>query len=248
MPTDASELPSQPPPFAYPLTNLAARLQLAQRPPVKIVALGSSTTAGEGSIVAYPYRLEALLRAKYAPQDRPHPMIDVLNRGIGGEEAPQEFARLEPDVVAEQPSLVIWQFGTNSVWQSPDSNPPPPSLEETIAAVRRGVARLRQSCQTDIILIDPQYTPAMLTPEKIAATRAMVDAIARLADEVKVNLFRRFALMERWHDVENVPIALLVDPNDGDHLHDSDWATQLLTQLLMDQIANAVARAGELAS
>jgi lysophospholipase L1-like esterase len=246
MPTDASEPLSQPPPFAYPLTNLAARLRLAERPPVKIVTLGSSTTAGEGNIVAYPYRLEALLRAKYAPQSQPHPMIDLLNRGIGGEEAPQEFARLEADVVAEQPSLVIWQVGTNAVWQPPDQHPP--SLAKTIGAVQDGIALLRQACRTDIILMDPQYTPAMLTPEKIAATRAMVDAIAKLADEVKVNLFRRFALMRRWHEVENVPISLLVDPTDSSRLHDSDWATQLLTQLLMDQIADAVARANQLAS
>jgi lysophospholipase L1-like esterase len=246
MPTDASEVPSQPQPFAYPLTNLAARLRLAERPPVKIVALGSSTTAGEGNIVAYPYRLEALLRAKYAPQDRPHPMIDVLNRGIGGEEAPAEFQRLQQDVVIEQPSLVIWQFGTNSVWQPPDQHPP--SLAKTIGAVRGGIALLRQACGADIILMDPQYTPAMLTPEKIAATNAMVDAIARLADELNVNLFRRFASMRRWHEVENVPLALLVDPTDSGQLHDSDWTTQLLTQLLMDQIADAVARANELAS
>lgn len=244
MPTDASDLPALPSPLAYPLTNLAARLRLKARPAVKIVALGSSTTAGEGGIVAYPYRLEALLRARYAPQPQPRPMIDVLNRGVGGEEAPQEFDRLEDDVVAEQPCLVIWQVGTNAVWQSPDSNPPPPSLDETIAAVRRGVARLHQACRTDIILMDPQYTPAMLTPDKIAATRAMVEAIASVAFDLKVNLFRRFAFMQRWHVVENIPIALLVDPTDGNQLHDSDWATQLLTQLLMDQIVDAVARAG----
>jgi hypothetical protein len=28
-------------------------------------------------------------------------MIDVLNRGIGGQEAPEELSRFEPDVIAE---------------------------------------------------------------------------------------------------------------------------------------------------
>src|ERR1700752_4734945 len=153
--TDASKILSLPLAFAFPLPKFAACLK--GKGPVKIVALGSSTTAGEGAIVAYPYRLEALLRARYAPQDHPHPMIDVLNRGIGGEEAPKEFARLEPDVVREQPSLVIWQVGTNSVWQSPDQNPP--NLADTIAAVQNGIKRLKQACQADIILMDPQYVP-----------------------------------------------------------------------------------------
>ena len=44
-------------------------------------------------------------------------MIDVLNRGIGGQEAPSELSRFEPDVLAEAPALVIWQVGTNAVFR-----------------------------------------------------------------------------------------------------------------------------------
>jgi len=43
--------------------------------------------------VPYPYRLQTSLRAKY-----PSRMIDVLNRGIGGQEAPDELARMRDDV------------------------------------------------------------------------------------------------------------------------------------------------------
>lgn len=244
MPTDASQIPAPPAPFKHPLVNLAASLKGTG--PVRIVALGSSTTAGEGSIVAYPYRLEALLRARYAPQDRPHPMIDVLNRGIGGEEAPAEFQRLPKDVVAEHPSLVIWQVGTNSVWQDPAQHPP--SREETINAVRQGITLLRQDCRADIILMDPQYVPAMLKDGKIEATRLMVEAIAATADEMQVNLFRRFELMQRLNKVENISLDLLVDPTDGNQLHDSDWSTQWLAQMLMDQIADAVEKANQAGS
>jgi lysophospholipase L1-like esterase len=111
------QIPVLPAACEYGLPNLAEALRGAG--PVKIVALGSSTTAGEGGIVAYPYRLEALLREKY-----PKVMIDVLNRGIGGEEAPVELARMDRDVIAEKPRAVIWQIGTNSVWQSAEQNPP----------------------------------------------------------------------------------------------------------------------------
>ena len=44
-------------------------------------------------------------------------MIDVLNRGIGGQEAPEELSRFESDVIAEAPALVIWQVGTNAVYR-----------------------------------------------------------------------------------------------------------------------------------
>jgi lysophospholipase L1-like esterase len=159
MSNDPSQIPVQPVAFQYPLPNFAQCLQSLG--PAKVVALGSSTTAGEGGIVAYPSRLEALLRLKY-----PDLMIDVLNRGIGGQEAPAELKRLERDVIVEEPSLVIWQVGTNAVWQPPDQ--PPPSLGETIEAVQQGVERLRKDGRADVILMDLQFVPALLTLPKSA--------------------------------------------------------------------------------
>ena len=41
--------------------------------------------------------------------------ITVLNRGVNGEEAADMLARLDTDVIAEKPDLVLWQVGTNSV-------------------------------------------------------------------------------------------------------------------------------------
>jgi len=77
------------------------------------VAIGSSSTAGEADVLPYPSRLEMLLRDRF--RDR---MIDVLNRGMGGQEAPSELLRFETDVVAEALALVIWQVGTNAVFRN----------------------------------------------------------------------------------------------------------------------------------
>jgi lysophospholipase L1-like esterase len=87
---------------------------------IKIAAIGSSTTAGEGGIVPYPHRLESALRSRCPGRN-----FDVLNRGVGGEEAPDELRRMQTDAIAERPSVVIWQVGTNgkcrtsSRWQRP---------------------------------------------------------------------------------------------------------------------------------
>lgn len=234
MSNDPSQIPVQPVAFQYPLPNFAQCLQSLR--PAKVVALGSSTTAGEGGIVAYPYRLEALLRLKY-----PDLMIDVLHRGIGGQEAPAELARLERDVIAEQPSLVIWQVGTNAVWQPPDQHPP--SLGETIEAVQEGVERLRKDGRADVILMDLQFVPALLTPAKAGATKEMVLALTDLARKMEVNIFRRFELMKGWHEIEEVSFDLMVDPGDPPRLHDSNWSTQRLTGTLKDQIVSGVAMA-----
>jgi hypothetical protein len=92
--------------FKYPLPHLAQAMQ--GKGPVRIVAMGSSSTAGRWDVVPYPHRLELYLRARY--QDRfPDLRIDVLNRGKGGEEAIEELPRFDADILAERPSLVIWE-------------------------------------------------------------------------------------------------------------------------------------------
>lgn len=234
------QIPVQPFPLEYGLPNLARAIRGTEA--VKIVALGSSTMEGEGGIVAFPYRLEAALRQEYWNRhcQKKKRMIDVIDRGIGGEEAPSEFDRLESDVIAEKPHLVIWQLGTNSVWQSPETKPPPPSQDETIAAVRNGIDRLHEAGKIDIILMDLQYVPAVLTPATCKATNDMVSAIAEVASEKKVNLFRRFELMKAWHKLEGISFDTMVDPTDPNRLHDSDWATQRLANDLSKVIFDAV--------
>jgi hypothetical protein len=69
----------------------------------------------------------------------------------------------------------------------------------------------------------------------------MVDAIGRVAGAAGVNVFRRFALMKGWREVELVSFDRMVDASDVDRLHDSDWATQRLTQALKDQIVSTIA-------
>jgi lysophospholipase L1-like esterase len=227
------EIPVQPAPLQWDLPNLTKAINAAGG--VRIVALGSSTTAGEGGIVAYPYRLEAALRERYA-----NPRIDVLNRGAGGEEAPKERDRIVRDVIDEQPNLVIWQMGTNAVWQSKQDHPP--SHDQTIAALRDGIRQIRKPGSIDIILMDPQYVPAMLTKATRAATNRMVSAIAGVSRKERVNLFRRFELMKGWHEVENISFDRMVDPGDDKRLHDSDWATQRLTEVLANLILARVPR------
>lgn len=60
--------------FKYPLPRLAQSLKRQRK--TKIVAIGSSSTAGEGKIVPYPCRLELALRHHNYGR-----IVDVLNRG-----------------------------------------------------------------------------------------------------------------------------------------------------------------------
>ena len=235
MNSDLPEIPVLPISLEYGLPRFARSLTVGR---AKIVALGSSSTEGHGGVQAYPERLARLLDLEY-----PRAQITMVNKGRGGEEAPAEFKRLDADVIAQNPDLVIWQVGTNAVWQRPNQTPPPPSFNQTVSAIRDGLVRLRNETQADVIMMDLQYVPAVLTPAKKDKAIAMVEVISELAQDVGVNVFRRFAFMKGLVEVELVSFDRLVEPNDDERLHVSDWATQRVAWAAKLGIAGGVSKA-----
>ena len=234
MDSDLSQILVEPIPFEHGLPHFAQSV----RGQAKIVAIGSSSTVGHGGIRPYPDRLLSLLRAQY-----PNAGITMVNKGIGGQEAPIEFRRFDSDVIAEKPDLVIWQVGTNAIWQRPDLKPPPPSFDETTTAIRDGLIKLRNETQADVILMDLQYVPALLTPAKKRKAVAMVEKISELARAADVNVFRRFAFMKGMSEVEQVSFDRMVDPTDEHRLHESDWTTNRVAWAMKLAIARSVGEA-----
>jgi acyl-CoA thioesterase-1 len=156
-------------------------------------------------------------------------MIDILNRGIGGQEAPEELSRFESDVIGEAPALVIWQVGTNAVYRKEDYN-----FDDVTAAIAAGLDWLAD-LPTDVVLMDLQYTRALVDPPgKLDLSNQMVSLISAVAGDKGINVFKRFALMQRWVRA-GVPIEELDDGAEA-QLHTSDWATNCVTQALFGAI------------
>jgi acyl-CoA thioesterase-1 len=206
--------------FRYDLPHFRQALKSQRK--IKIVAIGSSSTAGVGGVLPFPHRLEMLLRQHYYGR-----MIDVLNRGIGGQEAPEELSRLKPDAIDEAPALIIWQVGTNAVYRNVDYNP-----DEVSAAIELGLDWLAD-IPSDVVLMDLQYTSAMV--DKIDLSLEMEKRIAAAGDKAKINVFRRFALMKRWNE-DNIPLPEL---DDGGKLHTGEWATKCVATALAGAIIGA---------
>ena len=199
---------------------------LASGKPIKIVALGSSSTYGAGastSSASYPSRLAEDLAPRFPGHD-----ITVLNRGINGDEIAGMLARLDSAVITEKPDLVLWQLGTNSLLRD-RAVPPHASL------LREGLARLK-AAGTEVILIDPQYAPRVLAKPHVAE---MVALIATAAKTEHVGLFHRFELMRRWYETEHLPFDTFVS---SDGLHMNDWSYACLAKALGIAIAEAATR------
>jgi len=84
--------------------------------PFTVVAFGDSTTAPRGSLVVYADLLSEELGA--GGGDRP---VRVVNAGLGSDTTETARARVEADVLAREPDVVIVQFGINDaavdVWR-----------------------------------------------------------------------------------------------------------------------------------
>ena len=143
------------------------------------------------------------------------------------------MSRFEPDVIGEAPALVIWQVGTNAVFHDEVYSP-----DAVGAAIAAGLDWLA-GIPMDVVLMDLQYTTAIIKPEKINRAQDIQSRIEAAAGSARVNLFRRFALMERWVVQGGIPIEELIDPTDGDRLHMSDWATNCVSQALFGAIVGA---------
>ena len=183
--------------------------RIDQGGPLIIVAMGSSSTLGVGASapsMSYPSRLEGELRDRF-----PGLEIRVLNRGIGGQDVGEELNRLDRDVVAEHPDLVIWQVGTNAVLRRDD-------LAADEQLIRRGVSLMKED-GIDIILMDLQYARRVLARP---AWGEMERVIGEIAHTNHVGLFRRFEIMQEWDHTQQLAPAAMIGP-DGLHMTDASY-------------------------
>src|SRR2546428_646526 len=82
-----------------------------------------------------------------------------------------------------------------------------------VAAIATGLDRLRsRSKDMDVMLIDPQYVPAMLLDGNADLSERMVARISAAAEHVQVNVFHRWALMRHWHVHNNIAFERMIDP------------------------------------
>jgi lysophospholipase L1-like esterase len=210
--------------LAHPLTHFSHKL--ATKEPITVVAIGSSSTSGAGASspdASYPSRLAVELKRKF-----PGHTITVLNRGVGGEEVPDMLKRFDSAVVAVKPDLVLWQLGTNSVIRDH-------TLSDHGALIRLGLQKIRAT-GADAVLIDPQFAPKVISKPGV---ESMVELISLTAKQEHVDLFRRFAVMQRWYKHDHLDFSTFVSP---DGLHMNDWSYACLARGLSLAIADAVRR------
>jgi acyl-CoA thioesterase-1 len=200
-----------------------ARVSIADKKELRVVAMGSSSTQGYGAsnpAFAYPAQLKMNL-------DKMLPGVDVhvFNKGVGGEDADEEVKRMKADVNEHKAQIVVWQVGTNSaIRRTP--------LDKFAEKLRAGID-IGRALGPEFVLMNLQYVPAVVAlPDEEEYARVM----AEVAKEKNVGLFRRFEIMRAWYN-DGMPYAQFVT-NDGLHLN--DFGQKCIGRLLSLSILNSI--------
>ena len=199
-----------------PLPTLIKRLE--DRQPVRILAIGSSSTWGVGATSSrknYPSQLEFMLEKVL--KDVP---IEMINRGVSGETAGTTADRLRMEAALIKPDLVLWQVGTNDAVQ----RIPAEEFEQTVS---RTVAILKRK-KIDVVLVGLQYTPKYARDEHYFAIR---EALKRVAAAQNVLYVRRYSAMEY---ISKTKASMQMMADDDFHLNDVGY------QCMAEHIAQAV--------
>lgn len=199
---------------------------------IRIVAFGSSSTEGIGAsspATAYPAQLqhdleERLRHRTAADPGAVHPAVTMINRGKGGDDSEAMAKRLDRDVLAERPDLVIWQTGSNDPMNGV-------SVERFAELTRSGILAMR-AIGADVVLMDQQWCKRL---SNTAGAEQYGAALHAVASELGVPVIRRNAMMRAWAAKGLLSPQQMIGP-DGLHMTDAGYdrlAKAAMTEILV---------------
>lgn len=198
--------------------------QIRSQRPLKVVALGSSSTLGMGASgpeAAYPARLEAALKAHF-----PAATIQVINKGVSRQSARQMLDRMVSDVLGERPALVVWETGTAEAVRGAE-------VDDFVSALLAGVDKMGEA-GIDVVLMDTQYSRSTA---RIINFQPYVDAIGQVAGMRDLVLFPRYLVMRTWVDEDRFSFA---DKSPAETRKIADQIYDCLGRLLARSIAKTL--------
>jgi lysophospholipase L1-like esterase len=120
------------------LKALIRRMKLGE--PIRVVIFGDSISWGSQVDPDFDHSLTYHRQWHEALQTSwPQLKLEINNVGIPGNRIADAHARVESDVIAHDPHLVVIEFGINDCWQGPEK------MDDFEAELARLVARLREA-------------------------------------------------------------------------------------------------------
>jgi hypothetical protein len=173
--------------FVIPDDALPATKAAVAQKALTMMVLGGAATLGtpaHGNEFTYPFRLAARLTAEF-----PGLKVNVIVRAVSRQSDADVLKKLDDDLAAARPALVIWGPGASAAGRGDD-------LDTFIGGVSDTVGKIR-SAGADLILMTLQYAPSVARVVNLYPYRG---AVLRVGEEAAVPVLDRYELMRFWSD------------------------------------------------
>jgi len=197
----------------------------------KIVFLGDSITAGGNQPKGYVTLIRNAMAEKHKDLG-----IEVINAGISGNKVPNLQARLEKDVLAKKPTLVVIYIGINDVWHG-EKNPANGTPKDKFEAGLKEIVGKVQAVGGRVVLCTPT-----VIGEKTGGANSLdakldeyADVTRGVAKELKLplcDLRKAFVDHLKDNNPENKEKGVLT----GDRVHLNDAGNKLVADTMLKTI------------
>lgn len=214
------------------VTNLSSAEDSAAKPALKkgdrIVFLGDSITQGGAGPKGYISVLRDTINEKHKELE-----VQCLGAGISGNKVPDLQRRVDKDVIAKDPTIVVIYIGINDVWHG-ENNPANGTSKEAFEAGLKEVIGKCTAKGARVILCTPS-----VIGEKNDGTNKLdkqldeySDISRKLAKELKLDLCdlrKAFLDYLKEHNPKNAESGILT----GDRVHLNDAGNKFVAETML---------------
>jgi lysophospholipase L1-like esterase len=175
----------------HPLPNSSVALQ--QRKRIKILAIGSSSTAVLGLGRDGSPLLERILERTIKGLD-----VEIINRGFSGELAEAAGERIRIEVALNEPDLVLWQVGTNDAL----AQVPVDTFEQSVT----DTVRWLKEHNIDVILVGLHYSKSLAKDAHYQAIRMSLRRVAIAQNVLRVGRYEAMEVLARSTTATDRPV------------------------------------------
>jgi len=215
--------------------SIAALAEEPKAPALKkgdrIVFLGDSITQGGGGPKGYVTLIKNALAEKHKDLG-----IEVLNAGISGNKVPDLQRRVDKDVIAKQPTLVVIYIGINDVWHGENDPARGTPIDKFTAGLKEVIGKI-QGAGASVVLCTPTVIGEKTGgANKLDAKLDEYSAASRaLAAELKLplcDLRKSFTDHLAANNKDNAERGVLT----GDRVHLNDAGNKLVADTMLKVI------------
>ncbi len=197
----------------------------------RIVFLGDSITAGALGKGGYISVIREALEEKHKDLG-----VECIGAGISGNKVPDLQRRLDRDVIARKPTVVVIYIGINDVWHG-ESDPAKGTSKEAFESGLKEIIGKCQDAGARVILCTPS-----VIGEKHDGTNALDGKLdeysevgRKVAKELKVGLCglrAAFLAYEKAHNANNKESNVLT----GDRVHLNEAGNKLVAETMLKSL------------